>query len=78
MFILFIIDYKTNGLLVRVLCEIYGAQYVSLHVRQSNKAAIHLYRDTLEFDVKEIVKKYYGNGEDANYMKYDYFFFFFF
>lgn len=54
---------------LRVLAESFGAKYVSLHVRRSNEAAIHLYRDTLEFDVKEIVSKYYGDGEDAFYMK---------
>ncbi|KAH6909812.1 acyl-CoA N-acyltransferase [Coprinopsis sp. MPI-PUGE-AT-0042] len=51
------------------MSEIYGAEYVSLHVRKSNKAAIGLYRDTLGFEVAKVEKKYYGDGEDALSMK---------
>lgn len=51
------------------LREVYGAQYVSLHVRESNKAALHLYRDTLEFEVLSVEKSYYQDGEDAYAMK---------
>lgn len=51
------------------LREVNHAEYVSLHVRQSNKAALHLYRDTLEFEVLSIEKKYYQDGEDAYSMK---------
>lgn len=40
------------------MSEIYGAEYVSLHVRKSNKAAIGLYRDTLGFEVAKVEKKY--------------------
>jgi len=49
--------------------ENYQAQYVSLHVRKSNEAALHLYRDTLQFEVKEIEKGYYADGEDAYSMR---------
>ncbi|KAF5390703.1 hypothetical protein D9757_002576 [Collybiopsis confluens] len=49
--------------------EVYKAKYVSLHVRKSNIAAIGLYRDTLGFEVAEMEKKYYGDGEDAYVMK---------
>ena len=49
----------------RAMVEVYGAKYVSLHVRKSNRAALSLYRDTLEFAVKEIEKGYYADGEDA-------------
>ncbi|KAH0584728.1 hypothetical protein H2248_008001 [Termitomyces sp. 'cryptogamus'] len=49
--------------------EIYKAEYVSLHVRKSNKAAIGLYRDTLGFEVAKVEKKYYGDGEDALSMR---------
>lgn len=38
--------------------DIYKAEYVSLHVRKSNKAAIGLYRDTLGFEVAKVEKKY--------------------
>lgn len=51
------------------LREVYQAEYVSLHVRQSNRAALHLYRDTLEFEVLTVEKSYYQDGEDAYAMK---------
>lgn len=51
------------------LREVYKAEYVSLHVRQSNRAALHLYRDTLAFEVLSIEKSYYQDGEDAYAMK---------
>ncbi|KAL3230024.1 N-terminal acetyltransferase A complex catalytic subunit ARD1 [Nakaseomyces bracarensis] len=51
------------------LREVYQAEYVSLHVRQSNRAALHLYRDTLAFEVLSIEKSYYQDGEDAYAMK---------
>lgn len=47
------------------MVETYGAQYVSLHVRQSNVAALRLYKDTLGFDQEKIESKYYADGEDA-------------
>ena len=47
------------------LCESFKAQYVSLHVRKSNRAALHLYRDSLSFEVTSIEKSYYQDGEDA-------------
>jgi ribosomal protein S18 acetylase RimI-like enzyme len=53
----------------RAMAETFKASYVSLHVRKSNKAALHLYRDTLNFSVYEIEKKYYADGEDAYCMK---------
>ena len=33
----------------RSMVENYDAKYVSLHVRKSNRAALSLYRDTLQF-----------------------------
>jgi hypothetical protein len=53
------------------MAESYGAHYVSLHVRMSNSAALHLYRDTLGFTVDKIEAKYYADGEDAYSMKMD-------
>eukprot|EP00126_Sphaerothecum_destruens_P003916 Sdes_comp17739_c0_seq1m7003 len=47
----------------------FNAKYVSLHVRKSNRAALHLYKDTLGFDIYEIEPKYYGDGEDAYAMR---------
>jgi len=51
------------------LYEEYSCEYVSLHVRASNRAALHLYRDTLQFQVLSVEKGYYQDGEDAYYMK---------
>jgi peptide alpha-N-acetyltransferase len=55
----------------RAMVETFGAQYVSLHVRQSNVAALRLYRDTLGFKNEKVEKKYYADGEDAYAMKLD-------
>ena len=49
----------------------YGAVYVSLHVRVSNIAALALYRDTLGFKVIGTEQKYYADGEDAFSMRMD-------
>lgn len=53
------------------MVETFGAAYVSLHVRVSNKAAIHLYSKTLGFDREKTEAKYYADGEDAYCMKLD-------
>jgi len=44
---------------------------VSLHVRESNIAALSLYRDTLGFKVIATEAKYYADGEDAYSMRMD-------
>ena len=53
------------------MVETFGAQYVSLHVRMSNIAALRLYRDTLGFEVEKVESKYYADGEDAYSMRMD-------
>ncbi|PVF99990.1 putative N-terminal acetyltransferase complex subunit ARD1 [Serendipita vermifera] len=53
----------------RAMSEVYRAEYVSLHVRKSNRAAISLYKDTLGFSVHQIEKGYYADGEDAFAMR---------
>ncbi|KAK5628689.1 hypothetical protein RRF57_004404 [Xylaria bambusicola] len=53
------------------MVETFGAQYVSLHVRVSNKAAIHLYTKTLGFDQDKTESAYYADGEDAFSMRLD-------
>jgi N-alpha-acetyltransferase 10/11 len=67
------------------MVENYDAKYVILHVRKSNRAALSLYRDTLQFTyflpllracvmdsrLLEVEKKYYADGEDAYSMKRD-------
>lgn len=47
------------------MAEVYGAKYVSLHVRKTNRAAISLYRDSLGFKVHDVEKGYYADGESA-------------
>ena len=53
------------------MVETFQAQYVSLHVRVSNNAALRLYRDTLGFKTERVEAKYYADGEDAFSMKLD-------
>ncbi len=48
--------------------HILGAQYVSLHVRESNRAALGLYRDRLKYEVIEKEEGYYADGESAYMM----------
>jgi len=40
------------------MATVFKAQYVSLHVRKSNRAALGLYKDALGFHVDSIEKKY--------------------
>ena len=47
----------------------YDASHVGLHVRMSNKAATRLYCDTMGYQVSDIIKGYYQDGEDAFLMK---------
>lgn len=53
------------------MVETFGAHYVSLHVRVSNQAAIHLYKTTLGFQTEKTEAKYYADGEDAYSMRLD-------
>ncbi|KAK2625293.1 hypothetical protein QTJ16_005662 [Diplocarpon rosae] len=55
----------------KAMVETFQAQYVSLHVRISNIAALRLYRDTLGFENEKVEAKYYADGEDAYSMKLD-------
>lgn len=53
------------------MVECFDAQYVSLHVRKSNRAALNLYTHSLGFKILEIEPKYYADGEDAYSMRRD-------
>ena len=53
------------------MAESHRANYVSLHVRVSNTAALRLYRDTLGFQVEKVESSYYADGEDAYAMRMD-------
>jgi ribosomal protein S18 acetylase RimI-like enzyme len=49
--------------------DVFHAEYVSLHVRKSNQAAYHLYSITLQYEVNDVEKGYYADGEDAYDMR---------
>jgi len=49
--------------------DTFMAEYVSLHVRKSNRAAFSLYTNTLKFQINDIEAKYYADSEDAYDMR---------
>jgi hypothetical protein len=49
--------------------DVFESEYVSLHVRKSNRAAFHLYSVTLNYGVHDVEKGYYADGEDAYDMR---------
>jgi len=51
------------------MVESFNCSYCSLHVRYTNRAAFHLYSETLKYEISEIEKGYYADGEDAYSMK---------
>lgn len=53
----------------RAMLENYDAAFVSLHVRVSNRAALHLYTNTLGFSVTKTEVGYYADNEDAYAMQ---------
>jgi len=51
------------------MADVFDSEYVSLHVRKSNRAAFHLYSVTLQYEVNDVEKGYYADGEDAYDMR---------
>lgn len=51
------------------MADVFDAEYVSLHVRKSNRAAFHLYNVTLQYVINDVEKGYYADGEDAYDMR---------
>lgn len=49
--------------------ESFDGEYCSLHVRYTNRAAFHLYSQTLGYQIDEVEKGYYADGEDAYAMR---------
>uniref|UniRef100_A0A7S1UHA4 N-acetyltransferase domain-containing protein n=1 Tax=Phaeomonas parva TaxID=124430 RepID=A0A7S1UHA4_9STRA len=49
--------------------DVMSAEYVSLHVRESNRAAFHLYNETLGYIKYDVECGYYADGEDAYDMR---------
>ena len=56
----------------RCMQETFKAKYCSLHVRESNHAAYHLYSNILKFKKHKVEAKYYADGEDAYDMRKDF------
>ena len=54
---------------INMMQEYFDADFVSLHVRVSNRPALHLYHNNLGFDVRGIEKGYYADTEDAYKMR---------
>ena len=54
---------------INMMQEYFDADYVSLHVRVSNRPALHLYHNNLGFEVKGLEKEYYADKEDAYKMR---------
>ena len=54
---------------INMMQEYFEADYVSLHVRVSNRPALHLYHNNLGFEVSGVEKEYYYDKEDAYKMK---------
>ncbi|GCA63351.1 hypothetical protein KIPB_009424 [Kipferlia bialata] len=50
----------------RAMVDVHQADYCSLHVRESNVVASHLYRKTLAYDEDDVEVAYYADGEDAH------------
>lgn len=51
------------------MTETFDSHHVALHVRKSNRAAFHLYSQTLNYEIRDIEKSYYADGEDAYDMR---------
>ncbi|BFU24737.1 acetyltransferase, GNAT family protein [Entamoeba histolytica HM-1:IMSS-B] len=69
-------SYRRLGIATKLLraaensmIECFGAEYVTLHVRESNKPARHLYEVTMGYKQHSVDKKYYNDGEDAIVMR---------
>lgn len=51
------------------MVETFDSHHVALHVRRSNRAAFHLYSQTLDYTIRDVEKGYYADGEDAYDMR---------
>jgi len=49
--------------------ESHDAEFVSLHVRVTNRAAFSLYSSVLGFEIHDVEKQYYADKEDAYDMR---------
>lgn len=65
-------DYRKLGIATRLMraahtamSQIYGAKYCSLHVRESNRAALGMYKDVLKYVIIDREYEYYADKEHA-------------
>lgn len=65
-------DYRKLGIATKLMRAahnametIYGAKFCSLHVRQSNRSALGMYRDVLKYETIDIEFEYYSDKEHA-------------
>ena len=49
--------------------RVFNCDCVSLHVRVTNRAALTLYRDVLNYEIRDVDKSYYADKEDAYDMR---------
>mmetsp|Transcript_52610 Transcript_52610/g.61414 ORF Transcript_52610/g.61414 Transcript_52610/m.61414 type:complete len:430 (+) Transcript_52610:139-1428(+) len=68
-------EYRRLGLAGKMMEQLhhnlqsnYDADTVGLHVRISNTAATNLYKQSMGYDISDIIKSYYHDGEDAYLM----------
>eukprot|EP00927_Polykrikos_kofoidii_P078962 TRINITY_DN75763_c0_g1_i1.p1 TRINITY_DN75763_c0_g1~~TRINITY_DN75763_c0_g1_i1.p1 ORF type:complete len:231 (+),score=61.49 TRINITY_DN75763_c0_g1_i1:80-772(+) len=54
---------------MKAMQETFNSEYVSLHVRYTNRAAYTLYSQTLGFEIHDLEKGYYADKEDAYDMR---------
>ncbi|MCL7046346.1 hypothetical protein MKW94_002307 [Papaver nudicaule] len=53
----------------KAMVQVYGFEYVNLHVRVSNHAAINLYTKILGYNIRDTLAKFFDDGEDAYLMR---------
>lgn len=65
-------DYRKLGIATKLMRAthhqmqtVYGAKYCSLHVRQSNRAALALYDTVLKYEIIDLEYEYYADREHA-------------
>ncbi|KAL6449663.1 ARD1 N-terminal acetyltransferase A complex catalytic subunit ARD1 [Candida maltosa Xu316] len=63
--------YRRMGIAAKLMRQSLYAMCESFNAKKSNRAALHLYRDSLNFEVQSIEKSYYQDGEDAYAMRLD-------
>lgn len=63
---------KLLGYTHRTFRECFHAEYVNLHVRETNRAAQILYMRTFHYTRQSIEEKYYADGENAWSLRYYY------